>query len=156
MSNKNFILDVDGVMTDGRIYWGPNGKLFKAFGNYDHDGLKILKDHVNIQFITADRAGWDITYNRITTHMGYKLSLVPERTRYDFVSSFGFNDTIFMGDGPYDAKIIFDAFIGIAPAQAWNTAVAAADYVTPRPGGEGAVMDACVYVMNRLGIPHIF
>ena len=156
MSKKTFILDVDGVMTDGKIYCGPDGKMFKVFGNYDHDGLKILKDHVNIEFITADGSGWDITYNRITNHMGYKLNFVPESIRYDFVKEFGFENTFFMGDGPYDAKVIEAASIGIAPAQAWNTAKAAANYVTPRAGGEGAVMDACVYLMNRLNIPHVF
>ena len=40
---KVFILDVDGVLNDGMLYWGGDGKPFKAFGNYDHDGLKAIK-----------------------------------------------------------------------------------------------------------------
>jgi 3-deoxy-D-manno-octulosonate 8-phosphate phosphatase KdsC-like HAD superfamily phosphatase len=39
---KRFIMDVDGVLNDGMLYWGVDGKPFKAFGNYDHDGLKLL------------------------------------------------------------------------------------------------------------------
>ena len=61
-----------------------------------------------------------------------------------------------MGDGPYDAKIFPHVGLSIAPAQAWRTAVANATYVTPRDGGKGAVMDACVYIMDKMGIDHGF
>lgn len=156
MTYTKFILDVDGVLNDGKIYWGADGKPFKVFGNYDHDGLKLLRNHLSIVFISADQAGWDILSTRIVDHMKFPLYLVPEKDRYDFVKSYGFNNTVYMGDGPYDAKIIKDAALGIAPAQAWDTAIAAADYVTKRSGGNGAVMEACKYVMDSMQIPHIF
>jgi len=153
---KHFICDVDGCLTDGVIYWatgadGKGEKPFKAFGNYDHDGLKMLRDHANIEFITADRKGWDISYSRLVTYSKFKLTLVPESDRYDFVKSFNFEEVAYMGDGYYDAPIIKSAALGIAPAQARMEARHSADYITPSRGGEGAVMDACLYIMRRMG-----
>ena len=149
---KNFILDVDGCLNDGKIYWGVDGKPFKAFGNYDHDGLKLLKSHVNIQFITADKMGWDIIKSRVVDHMKFPLTLVIEKDRFDYVKSHNFEETAYMGDGYFDTPIIKHACIGIAPAQARIEARAAADYITDSKGGEGAVMDACMYLIKKMGI----
>lgn len=154
---KKFILDVDGVLNDGMLYWGVDGKPFKAFGNYDHDGLKLLRNHLDIEFVSADENGWPITYNRIVDHMKFPLTMVKEKDRLNFVLSKGLpSEIVFMGDGPYDAKIFKHVALGIAPAQAWRTAIKEADYVTPREGGRGAVMDACVYIMDEMGIEHGF
>ena len=151
---KHFICDVDGCLNDGKIYWSAGGKPFKVFGNYDHDGLKMLRSHLNIEFITADQAGWDISYSRIVSHSKFKLSLVPEKDRYRFVKKFGFKNVVYMGDGFYDAPILKEAALGIAPFQARKEAIAACDFVTPSAGGEGAVMDACLYIMDQMGVKY--
>jgi 3-deoxy-D-manno-octulosonate 8-phosphate phosphatase (KDO 8-P phosphatase) len=156
MNLTYFICDVDGCLNDGKIYWAADGKPFKAFGNYDHDGLKMLKQHLTIKFITADAKGWDISFSRICTHMGFELHLVKESARYDWVKNLDFETVAYMGDGFYDAPIIKSAAIGIAPAQARVEARRLADYVTPNAGGEGAVMDACLYVLDTMGVRYGF
>lgn len=154
---KRFILDVDGVLNDGVIHWGPNGKIFKSFGNYDHDGLKFLRQHLDIEFISADQEGWDITQSRVTKHMKFPLTMVKERDRVDYVLSKGAPaETIYMGDGPYDRHVMQHVGLSIAPAQAWESTRTAASYVTRRAGGHGAVMEACVIILDRLGIEHEF
>ena len=153
----HFISDVDGCLNDGRIYWGADGqKPFKAFGNYDHDGVKLLRDHVKLIFISADCHGWDISYSRIVDHMKCELIYVPESERFNFVERYGFDNVAYMGDGIHDAKIIQHAHIGIAPAQARIEARSAANYVTASCGGEGAYLDACIYIMKHMGIPYEF
>ncbi len=153
---KRFILDVDGVLNDGMLYWGVDGKPFKAFGNYDHDGLKLLRQYLDIEFISADEVGWDITKSRCD-HMKFPVTLVKEKDRLVWILSKGHaTETIFMGDGPHDAMIFPYVAMSIAPAQAWRTAIQEATYVTPREGGKGAVMDACVYILDELGIKHDF
>jgi len=150
-------MDVDGVLNDGMLYWGIDGKPFKAFGNYDHDGLKLLRKHLEIEFVSADEIGWPITESRIVEHMKFPCTMVKEKDRLDFVLNKGNpEETIFMGDGPFDAKIFPHVGLSIAPAQAWRTAISNATYVTPREGGKGAVMDACVYIMDEMGIEHGF
>lgn len=154
---KRFIMDVDGVLNDGMLYWGVNGKPFKAFGNYDHDGLKLLRAHLDIEFVSADENGFGITHNRIVEHMKFPLTMVKEKDRLNWILAKGDpKETIFMGDGPYDAKIFPHVGLSIAPAQAWRTAIANADLVTRREGGKGAVMDACVFIMDQMGIEHEF
>jgi 3-deoxy-D-manno-octulosonate 8-phosphate phosphatase (KDO 8-P phosphatase) len=154
---KRFILDVDGVLNDGMLYWGVDGKPFKAFGNYDHDGLKLLRKHIDIEFVSADENGYGITYNRITEHMNFPLTMVKEKDRLNFVLSKGDpKETIFMGEGPYDAKINHHVGLSFAPALAWSTARVAATHVTEREGGRGAVMDACIIIMDLMGIEHGF
>ena len=150
-------MDVDGVLNDGMLYWYAGGKPFKAFGNYDHDGLKLLRKHLEIEFVSADEVGWPITESRIIEHMKFPCTMVKEKDRLDFVLNKGNpEETIFMGDGPFDAKIFPHVGLSIAPAQAWRTAISNATYVTPREGGKGAVMDACVYIMDKMGIKHGF
>ena len=52
---KNLIVDVDGVMTDGKMHYTADGKIMKVFGPDDHDALKMIKDIINIHFISADK-----------------------------------------------------------------------------------------------------
>jgi 3-deoxy-D-manno-octulosonate 8-phosphate phosphatase (KDO 8-P phosphatase) len=154
---KRFIMDVDGVLNDGMLYWGVDGKPFKAFGNYDHDGLKLLRDHLDIEFVSADENGWPITYNRITEHMKFPVTMVKEKDRLNWVLSKGDPaETVFMGDGPFDAKIFPHVGLSFATAQAWRTARTNATHVTEREGGKGAVMDACIIIMDKMGIEHGF
>lgn len=152
-----FISDVDGCLNDGRIYWDSNGqKPFKAFGNYDHDGVKLLREHVKLIFISADKHGWDILKSRIVDHMKCELHYVPESQRFNFVEKYGFDKVAYMGDGLFDAKIISLAKAGIAPAQARIEARSVATYVTPSNGGEGAYLDAALYIMKLMGFNHEF
>ena len=154
---KRFILDVDGVMTDGKIYWDEKGKPFKAFSNYDHDGLKIIRNFLDVEFISADKVGWNISENRIVQHMKFKLSYVTEQERLQWVLNKGDPaETVFMGDGPYDAKVLKSVGLGIAPSQSWDNVIQLADYVTKRPGGDGAVMEACLFLLQQMRINYEF
>jgi 3-deoxy-D-manno-octulosonate 8-phosphate phosphatase (KDO 8-P phosphatase) len=152
---KYFISDVDGCLNDGRIYWDSEGrKPFKAFGNYDHDGVRLIKDVVKVIFISADHHGWDITKSRLADHMGCELYRVSESVRYKWVEQYGFDHVAYMGDGLHDAKIIKAAKFGIAPAQARPECKAVADHVTRSAGGEGAYLDAVLFLMDKLGIKY--
>jgi 3-deoxy-D-manno-octulosonate 8-phosphate phosphatase (KDO 8-P phosphatase) len=143
---KHFVLDVDGVLTDGRFHYSCNGKIMKVFGPHDNDGLKMIRDKVAIQFITADARGFEISYRRIWRDMDFPLTLVSEKDRYAFVSALGFEETAFMGDGYHDAPVMRDCALSFAPSSARKEAKAAADIVTESAGGNGAVMDACLYL----------
>lgn len=129
---RNFVLDVDGVLTDGRFYYTADGKVMKAFGAHDAEGLNMLrKAGVRIHFISADRRGFPITYRRIFEDMKFHVSNVSEEERLAFVEKeFGFEETAYMGDGYSDAPLLRACAITFAPSSARKEAKEAADIIT--------------------------
>lgn len=146
----NFILDVDGVLTSGKFFYSVEGKVLKEFGPHDAFSLKKISPFINISFISADFRGFEITKKRIDD-MGYEVSLVSEDERYEYISEkYELSSLIYMGDGDSDAKIIKNAYLGIAPNNARPQAKQFADYITNCNGGNGAVAEACDWINNKL------
>ena len=152
---KNFIIDVDGVMTDGRFYYTSEGKAMKAFGADDHDGLLLLKPYLNIVFVTGDKKGFEITKKRIADDMKFPLELVSTLGRIEWMIEKGLDpkETIYMGDGIFDAMVFSKVGYGISPANGFFTTKKEADFVTQSVGGHGAVGEACVHLLERFFTP---
>lgn len=149
MDRLNLIIDVDGVMTTGQFLYSEKGKAYKIFGPHDADGLKMIKDKVNIIFITGDKRGFPISKKRIED-LGFPIEIVSEQERYNYIKEkFGFENTIFIGDGIFDAAIIKECKFGIVPLNARREAKEAADFVTESKSAEGAVCDACLEIKRR-------
>jgi len=147
----HFILDVDGVLTTGQYLYSSGGKQYKVFGAHDHDGLKLLPDFLTIEFVSADARGFEISKRRIVEDMGFPLTLVKEHERLSYLNTnYGLKNVIYMGDGYYDAEILSNVGLGIAPNNARIEAIRAADYVTPSASGQGAVLDACLHIIEYL------
>jgi 3-deoxy-D-manno-octulosonate 8-phosphate phosphatase (KDO 8-P phosphatase) len=145
-----FVLDVDGVMTTGQFFYSDSGKEYKIFGAHDNDGLKMLKDKLPIEFISADKRGFAIASKRIIDDMGFNLSLVSSEDRYNYLNEkYGLSRVIYMADGFYDANILANCLFGIAPQNARAEAKEAADYVTPSESAKGAVLDACLKIIKK-------
>lgn len=144
---KYLIFDVDGVMTTGQFLYSRYGKEFKVFGPHDNDGIKLLSTKINILFITADKRGYRISKKRIVDDMKQKLYLVGEDERFDYIlNRFGLDNTIYVGDGLHDVKILKNCLYGIVPNNARTEAKRVADFITPSDSGEGAVLDACLKI----------
>jgi len=145
----NFILDVDGVMSTGQYLYDSNGKTYKIFGPHDTNGLDLIRNKINISFISSDKSGFPISKKKISD-MNFNIELVEESERYTHIEKkYGFKDTIFMGDGIFDAPIIKACKFGIAPASARIEAKEAADHVTSSRAAEGAVCDACIIINKK-------
>lgn len=145
------VFDVDGVMTTGQFLYSSRGKEFKVFGAHDNDGLKLLSREVKVAFVTADKRGFSISKRRIVKDMKQQLFLVPEGERLAFIDSkFGLERVFYMGDGIFDVEILDRCFFGICPANGRPEAKDAAKFVTPSRSGEGAVLDACLRIIEVL------
>ena len=145
-----FILDLDGVLTDGKFYYSEKGKLLKAFGPDDHEALKLLLNYLQVEVITADKTGFKISRRRIERDMGLNLHLVDSRERGDWIQR-RFSDyfTIYMGDGIFDKFVFEKVNYSIAPANAAESTKMRADFVTNRCGGDRAVAEACLHIMAK-------
>lgn len=145
-----FLLDVDGVFTDGKFYYTAEGKIMKKFGPEDNDALSFLDGRMQIQVISGDKRGFAITKKRIAEDMGLSLSLVSTFERIDWIRKhFDPKKVIYMADGIYDPLVFKHVAYSIAPANAFTTTRRDADFVTEAKGGEGAVAEAVVHILGK-------
>lgn len=147
---KYFLLDVDGVLTTGHFLYSTKGKVFKIFGPDDNDALGLLSDLIEIHFITADSKGYEISKKRIEEDMNYKLTLVNSQDRLDWIKkNYNPKNVIFMGDGIFDGYVMQNVGYSIAPSNADQRTKNIANYVTLRAGGDRAVAEACIHILNN-------
>jgi len=149
-----FILDVDGVMTDGQQYYTAEGKVMKRFGPDDHDALSLLKNDLEIRFVSGDGRGFEISRRRIEIDMKFPIDLVSTIRRTAWIAErYPLDRVIYMGDGIFDALVFRRVGYAIAPADADPLALRTADFVTTRKGGHRAVAEACLHVKERFFEP---
>lgn len=153
MSKKKptvFILDVDGVMTTGQFFYTKNGKIGKIFGPDDHDALSLIKEFIEVRFITGDKKGFDISKRRIVKDMKFKLDLVSTVKRIDWIKKkYKLEETIYMGDGIMDIPVMEKVSYSICPFNGNDLTKKSSNYVTKRSGGDRAVAEACIHLMNK-------
>lgn len=150
-----FILDVDGVMTTGHFLYTVDGKVMKIFGPDDNDGLSLLKQHIEIRFVTGDKKGLPISKKRIVDDMRFPLDVVSTIRRIDWIKEqYSLEKVIYMGDGIFDHYVMREVGYAIAPANADKLAKQHAHYVTERSGGDRAVAEACLHIMEKFFTPY--
>lgn len=154
MRPKAFILDVDGVLTDGGFYYTTEGKVMKKFGADDNDALSLLRPYIEITFVTGDKRGFPISEKRITD-MHFKLELVSTIKRIDWIKErYNPEEVIYMGDGIFDHYVMKEVGYSISTADADEHAKSHSDYVTQRAGGHRAVAEACLHIMKTFFTPY--
>lgn len=147
---KIMILDVDGVLTTGQFLYSAEGKVMKIFGADDNDALSLLQSHLEIRFVTGDKKGFEISKKRIVDDMGYRLDIVSTIRRLEWIRErHTLDQVVYMGDGIFDHYVMREVGYSIAPANADKLAKAQADYVTERSGGDRAVAEACLHIMEK-------
>lgn len=154
-SSHVFVLDVDGTLTDGGMYYTEQGKQTKKFGCDDWNAIELLAKHMRVHFISADRKGFRITQRRIEEECGYELDLVPGdgQERWDFISRlYGNKKVIYMGDGILDSYPLLQSDYGITTKDALKHVQLNAQYVTEHSGGNRAVAEAILHVFSKYKI----
>lgn len=147
---KIFILDVDGVMTDGKFYYSEKGKVLKCFGPDDNDALRLLSNYIVIKFVTGDKKGFKITKKRISD-IGFKVELVSTIRRLEWIKNkFNLSQVIYMGDGIFDHYIMKEVGYSISPANADSNCKKFANFITKRDGGDRAVSEACLHILKKI------
>jgi len=155
MKFKVFILDVDGVMTNGQFFYSKDGKQMKVFGPDDNDALGLLRPNIEIRFVTGDKKGFPISNKRIKEDMKFELDLVSTIKRIEWIKKlYNPKDVIYMGDGIFDHYVMKEVGYSIAPQNSDKLAKVNANYVTERSGGERAVAEACIHIMNKFFTPY--
>lgn len=147
---KHFVMDVDGVLTDGGFLYNEDGKQYKKFGAHDSDGIKILRKlGLSIEAISADKRGFNITQARLND-MGVELTYVSEADRFAYVfHKYNVNETVFIGDGLFDIKLLFTCGCSFTPANAPKYVKHYADHQLNVNGGNGAILELALILLNE-------
>lgn len=147
---KVFVIDVDGCLTDGSMWYTKDGKVMKCFGADDHDALKMLSEYIHIEFVTGDYVGFDISKRRIDD-MGFKLTLIRgiEKREKWIEDNFGLDETIYMGDSFMDADLLKKVGYSICPLDGYYTLGESVNYMTRTGGGHRAVAEACMHIKEK-------
>jgi 3-deoxy-D-manno-octulosonate 8-phosphate phosphatase (KDO 8-P phosphatase) len=148
---KLLVLDVDGVLTDGRLYYGPRGESLKTFHVRDGHGIKqVQAAGIAVAIISGRksaavlRRAKGLGIRHVSQGVDDKLTELRKLSRKLDVS---LEECACIGDDTPDAPILNACGLGIAVADAHADALAAADLETSRPGGQGAVREVCDWLM---------
>ena len=147
------ILDVDGVLTDGRLYLSEDGAETKRFHVHDGQGLVLLREAgVRVAVLSARHSEAarqrlrELGIVEVVLGCGDKHAeacAVVERLGCRW------EEVVCVGDDVTDVPLLEAAGMGVAVADARPQAREAADWVTPSPGGQGAVRDVCDWILQR-------
>lgn len=153
---KLFILDVDGVLTDGKIYILPDGNEVKVFNTLDGHGIKML-NRINIQ--TAIITGRDsqatafrarqLGINHYFAGVSDKLSVFNELIAKTKIPA---QNCAFMGDDLPDLPLLNTVGFSIAPSNACDIVKSSVDLITQKSGGNGAVREVCDLILSAQNI----
>jgi len=146
------VLDVDGVLTDGRLYYGARGESLKVFHVRDGHGVKqVAAAGITVAIISGrksaavTRRARELGIRHVTQGVTDKLACL---TRLSKARSLSLEQCACVGDDTPDAPMLQAAGVAIAVADAHPDALAVADLVTSRAGGQGAVREVCDWLLN--------
>jgi 3-deoxy-D-manno-octulosonate 8-phosphate phosphatase (KDO 8-P phosphatase) len=144
---KLIIFDVDGVLTDGGLYFSDEGKELKRFNSLDGHGIKMIQDFSIVPAVISARSTKSVEHRMVNLGVKHfyqgqdnkinayeelinKLELSPEQVAY-------------MGDDVIDLPVMFKVGLPIAVANAHDLVKKNSAFVTNKSGGNGAVREVC-------------
>ncbi len=147
MDNIKFlVMDVDGTLTDGKIYMSPSGETMKAFNIKDGCGIHDILIPANIVPVIITGRKSTIVLNRCS-ELGIKEVYQGVTNKVDQLKSIvsDLKSVAYIGDDINDLicmKVVKEngGLVG-CPADAVNEVKRIADYIAPHNGGDGAVRD---------------
>ena len=142
------VLDVDGTLTDGRLYYGAQGEAMKAFDVRDGHGLRLLRMYggVKLAVLTGRRA--DLVMQRCR-ELSIEHVVGQSRAKGEVIEKISadlavpLEATAFMGDDVNDLPALRKVALSCAPRDAAPEVLREVDWVSRRDAGRGAVRELC-------------
>ncbi len=152
---KAAIFDVDGVLTDGRIYIGEQGESFKAFSTLDGHGLKLLSQGGITPIIITGRDSPAV--RRRVADLGLQHAVYGAKDKYAVAQALldqlglQWSEVAAMGDDWPDLPLLTRVGFACAPANTHAEVKAVAHHVTVAAGGHGAARECCDLMLQANG-----
>ncbi|HVR84803.1 MAG TPA: HAD-IIIA family hydrolase [Planctomycetota bacterium] len=144
---RALVLDVDGVLTDGGMYYGPSGEGLKRFNVKDGLGLRMIGEAgIEVALISGEnseilkRRAEKLKIDNVFVGVEDKL-----RTMKEFLGprNIGLDEVAYIGDDLNDLSALQAVALPIAVSDAVPQVRKAVKWVTSRRGGDGAVREVC-------------
>jgi 3-deoxy-D-manno-octulosonate 8-phosphate phosphatase (KDO 8-P phosphatase) len=149
------VFDVDGVLTDGRLFIGESGEVFKAFHVLDGHGLKLLAQAGIAPIVISGRDSPAVRRRVADLGLAHAHFGVADKVVVagQVLAALGldFAQLAVMGDDWPDLALMRRAAFACAPANAHAEAKALAHHVTAVRGGEGAAREFCDLLLMACG-----
>ena len=149
---KLLLLDVDGVLTDGRLYFSNQGDEFKTFSTLDGHGIKMLqKSGVKVGIITGRTS--NLVAKR-ASDIGIQILIQGREDKWDALQEIllehpvALDEIAFMGDDWPDLTVMCRVGLALTPANGHSSVVERSHWQSQARGGEGAVREACDMLMK--------
>lgn len=150
-----FVLDVDGVLSDGRLFFSNSGEEIKAFHSLDGHGIKMLqRSGVDVAIITGRTSH---IVERRAHSLGIKYLLQGREDKLNALTELleqrptEYHHIAHMGDDHPDLPLIRKVGLGLTTANAHYTVQHYSHWQSKANGGEGAVREACDLIMRAQG-----
>lgn len=148
-------LDVDGVLTDGGLLFTEQGETIKRFNTLDGHGIKLLqKAGITPAVVTGrDSAPLRLRLQQLgVTHVRFGTEdKLPAAESILSELGLGWQQAAAMGDDWPDLPMMCRSALACAPSNAHVECLAAADFITPCAGGQGAVRAVCDLLLTATG-----
>jgi 3-deoxy-D-manno-octulosonate 8-phosphate phosphatase (KDO 8-P phosphatase) len=152
---KAAIFDVDGVLTDGRLYIGEQGEAFKAFHTLDGQGLKLLIAAGIVPLVITGRDSPAVRRRVADLGLPHALYGVHDKlaAAEPLLASLGlaWSQVAAMGDDWPDLPLLGRAALACAPPNAHAEVRASVHHVTTASGGYGAAREFCDLLLMGCG-----
>ena len=152
---KLLILDVDGVMTDGRIIMDNEGKEIKNFDVRDGHGIKILQRYgIKVAILTGRKSkvveyrAKDLEINDVYQGAFNKKDVFKKILEQHKLSA---SAVAFLGDDIVDIPVLKSVGFSAAVVDAIDVVKKSVDYITWQKGGQGAVREICEMILQAQG-----
>jgi 3-deoxy-D-manno-octulosonate 8-phosphate phosphatase (KDO 8-P phosphatase) len=149
------VFDVDGVLTDGTLWYGPQGEALKAFHAFDGHGLKLLAASGVACAILSGRRSDAVAARAAELGIAHVLQGIEDKRRAfeGLLKRLGFpyEASGFMGDELVDLPVLTRCGLACAPREAPEAVKSRAHYVAVAPAGRGAAREVCELVMRAQG-----
>ena len=149
------IFDVDGVLTDGRLWYGASGEQLKCFDAHDGHGIRMLALSGVPAALLSGRASAavaaraaELGIERVLQGVEDKLKVCLDLLRRENLQ---LEQIGFMGDELVDLPVLTRCGLACAPREAPEAVRSRAHYIAAAPAGRGAVREVCELVMRAQG-----
>lgn len=153
---KCLVLDIDGVLTDGTVFFDHTGECIKAFNSLDGHGLRLLMEH-GIQVAVISGRNSPIVQKRLgefgVTHF-YLGRLDKVNACKELLTALKVTpkELAYIGDDLPDLPLIEQVGLGVAIANAHPYVKSKAKWTTTAIGGQGGVREVCDWILSAQGI----